>query len=170
MKITLKSFGIMAFALLFIGLSTSMFAQEKKENTKKAEAKHVVAEKKQMCNSSCSEGCCTDMKGLSDDQKQKMKSIDISHQKDVLQLKNQIDEKRSHLRTLETADNADMTAIDKTIDEISAFDADMMKKCAAHKQSIRAILTTEQRIHFDSKEGKMGMKENGKKMHKTTTK
>jgi Spy/CpxP family protein refolding chaperone len=159
MKIIGKKIVTVTLALLFISLSTSMFAMGSKEKDKKEEGKTMGMEKKEMCSKDCKKGSCCGIKGLSDEQKQKIEKMKSSHQKEMLQLKNLECEKKSHLKTLETADNADLNAINKTIDEIGAVNVDKMKKCAAHKQEIRKILTDEQRISFDLKECKKGMKE-----------
>ena len=159
MKITGKKIMTMMLALIFIGMSTSMFAQGNKEKDKKEEGKMAGMEKKEMCNKDGKKESCCGIKGLSDEQKQKIEKLKTSHQKEMLQLKNQVCEKKSHLKTLETADNADLSAIDKTIDEILVVKAEMMKKCAAHKQDIRKILTDDQRVRFDLKECKRGPKE-----------
>ena len=154
MKITGKKIMTMMLALIFIGMSTSMFAQGNKERDKKEEGKMAGMEKKEMCNKDGKKESCCGIKGLSDEQKQKIEKLKTSHQKEMLQLKNQVCEKKSHLKTLETADNADLSAINKTIDEILVVKAQMMKKCAAHKQDIRKILTDDQRVKFDLKECK----------------
>ena len=141
-------------ALLLISLSTSMFAQSKKED-----GKNVGKENKEM---KCKENkkCCNlGIKGLSDEQKQKIEKIETANQKELLQLRNQLDEKRSHLKSLESADNADLNAINKTIDEISAINGEIMKSDAAKKQEIRKVLTEEQRLQFDLKDAKKCMKE-----------
>ena len=167
MKITGKFLGILLLGLLFINTNTSIFAQVKKEKDKREEGKNVTEDKKMMCSMDGEKGCCTGIKGLTDDQKLKMEKMETSHQKELLQLRNQKCEKESHLKTLEFSDNADLGAINKTIDEIGALKVDMMKKCAAHKQEVRKILTDEQRLQFDLKADKPGMREgmNKPQMH-----
>ncbi|MBN2682193.1 MAG: Spy/CpxP family protein refolding chaperone [Bacteroidales bacterium] len=92
---------------------------------------------------------------LTDDQQKQVDALKTTHLKENLQIKNQIKEKEAQLNTLESADKADMTKINKTIDEISALKAELHKKNAAHKQEIRKILNDEQRVKFDAHQGRM---------------
>lgn len=87
---------------------------------------------------------------LSDEQKEKMEDIHLTLQKDLLPIENQIGEKEARLNTLQTADKVDMKAIYATIDEISGLRAQEAKKKAEAHQSIRGLLTEDQRIVFDS--------------------
>ena len=112
-----------------------------------------------------SEKCMQGIPDLTDQQKQKIDDLCLSTKKEMTGLKNQMGEKQAHLKTLQDADKADMAAINKTIDEISALKADMMKKHEATRQAIRELLTEKQRIAFDAKPmGCCGGGENGE-MH-----
>lgn len=90
---------------------------------------------------------------LTEDQQTKLKELQLAHQKKVLPIKNAIAEKKAKLRTLETADNADMKAINALIDDISNQRSQLMKERANMQQDIRKMLTDEQRIIFDSHQG-----------------
>lgn len=90
---------------------------------------------------------------LTEDQKTKIGELRTKHMKEVQQLKNQVAENRAHYKTLMTADKPDMDAINKNIDELSKMRGEMMKKNAAHQQSIRALLNDEQRLFFDAHRG-----------------
>lgn len=98
---------------------------------------------------------------LTADQKKKMSELRTQLKKEVLPLKNQLGEKRAKMRTLETADKADMQAINALIDEIQSLQGKIMKMHASHRQEIRKILTPEQRVDFDLK----GMRKE-KRQHK----
>lgn len=130
-------------ALMFMG-TTILTAQD--------------AEKKETDNTSV---CCNgrmwqDIPDLSQDQTQKIEDLHIAHLKEVNQLRNQVAEKKAHLRTLQSADKVDNTAINKTIDEITAIQNDLMKKNVNHRQAVRNILTDKQKVIFDAKNcGKM---------------
>jgi len=63
-------------------------------------------------------------------------------------------EKSAHLNTLRTADKVDMNAVNKAIDEMGATRTKMMKEREAHRQSVRQILTDEQKVYFDSRRGR----------------
>jgi Spy/CpxP family protein refolding chaperone len=89
--------------------------------------------------------------GLTDDQVKQIDQLKLKHLKEILPLQNTLKEKQARLRTLETAEKADMAAINKTIDEMAVLRADIMKKKASHHQEVRKLLTEEQRIVFDTR-------------------
>lgn len=136
MKKIQKLIPMLLVAFIMIG-SQTVFAQEAEHKCEKGE-------------------CVKGISDLTDVQKQKIDELCLSHKKEMTGIKNQMNEKRAHLKTLQAADKADMTAINKTIDEISALNADLMKKGAANKQSIRALLTDNQKVVFDANAGKHG--------------
>lgn len=91
-----------------------------------------------------------DFLDLSDDQQAKIEALRISHQKEMLPLRNTLNEMHAKMQTLATADKADMKAINALIDDMSVVKTKMAKINAAHRQDVRNILTDEQRIKFDS--------------------
>lgn len=99
---------------------------------------------------------------LTAEQEKQIEQLKLKHQKEMLPLRNALREKHARMQTLETAEKADMAAINKTIDEIATIKTDMQKKRAAHRQEIRNVLNEEQRLVFDSK----GQGHKGNKMHK----
>jgi len=88
---------------------------------------------------------------LTDKQKEEIKTLRIAHLKEAQQIKNQMDIKRAELKALQTAENPDLDAINKKIEERSALRTDLEKKTAAYKQSVRALLTDDQKVIFDQK-------------------
>ena len=88
---------------------------------------------------------------LTDAQKEKMNELRTANMKVILQKRNQVHEKMSRLQTLQTAEKADMKAINSLIDQMAAIKADMARQRAAHRQQVRALLTDEQRVIFDSR-------------------
>jgi Spy/CpxP family protein refolding chaperone len=102
--------------------------------------------------------------GLSEDQKAQIHKLRISHLKDVQPIQNQIRENRAHFKTLMTAENPDMSAINKSIDEFGSLRNQLMKKQASHIQDVRKLLNDEQRIAFDRKieeKGQLGERRRG---------
>ena len=95
-------------------------------------------------------GCFLDIPDLTEEQKEQIKELEINHMKEVLPLNNEIGEKEARLRTLSTEDEADINAIYTLIENIGSIKTDMMKKEAAFHQGIRKILTSDQRILFDT--------------------
>ena len=90
--------------------------------------------------------------GLTEDQRKKRQSIRMKTAKDVLPLKNQLGEKKAHLRTITTVDKPDMNEINKTIDEMAALRTQIEKKKIAARMEIRGLLNDEQRLKFDTRD------------------
>ncbi|MDR0660498.1 MAG: Spy/CpxP family protein refolding chaperone [Prevotellaceae bacterium] len=88
---------------------------------------------------------------LSDGQKEEVKKLRLEMTKETTSIRNQIAEKRARLNTLQSEDKADMSAINKTIDEIAALQAKQMKAKANFHVKVRALLDDEQKIAFDSR-------------------
>jgi len=93
---------------------------------------------------------------ITDEQKEQIKDLKTDHMKEVLPLRNQIDEKQARMKTLSTAEKVDMAKINKTIEEIGELKITIAKKRAVHRQEIRNILTEDQRVVFDSMTMKRG--------------
>lgn len=91
---------------------------------------------------------------LTDDQAKQISGLKVSHQKEMLQFRNQMQEKRARLNTLRTADKPDMAAINKVVEEMGGLHTQMMKKREAHRQDVRKLLTEEQKVFFDSRPGR----------------
>lgn len=87
---------------------------------------------------------------LTPEQTAKIEPLEIAHHKRMLQLRSLAGELCAHLRTLETADNPSLDAINKQIDLIGANRIAMMKEQAAFRFQVRALLTDKQKIAFDS--------------------
>ena len=99
---------------------------------------------------------------LTPDQQKQVAELKLKHQKETLQINNELNEKTAQLKTLQQIDKPNLKDINSKIDEISALQNKKMKSMAAHRNSVRSLLTEEQRIHFDlrmgngEKHGKMG--------------
>ena len=87
---------------------------------------------------------------LTDEQTSQLKELRTKFMKEVLPLRNELQEKHAQLRTLSTGDNVDMNKVNQTIDQIGAITTKLMKQRAAHRQEVRKILTEDQRVKFDS--------------------
>lgn len=90
---------------------------------------------------------------LTEEQKEKMKELKLKVMEESLPLKNQLNENKAKYRTLSTASEVDMKAIDKLVEESGKLETELKKKAAVNHQEIRKILTDEQRIIFDSRTG-----------------
>jgi Spy/CpxP family protein refolding chaperone len=91
---------------------------------------------------------------LSEEQQKKIDDFRTEHQKNMLQYRNQMQEKRAKLNTLRTAEKADMAAINKTVDEMGTLHTQMMKERENHRQKVRGLLTEKQRVAYDTRLGR----------------
>ncbi len=92
---------------------------------------------------------------LTADQKTKMENLRVNHLKEITPLRNEMTEKKAHLKTLESAEKPDKAAINKTIDEISVLHGKIMKASVNHRLEVASILTDEQKVFFNAHQGKM---------------
>lgn len=97
--------------------------------------------------------CIQQQLNLTEEQQETINNLCTEHQKSMVDYRNQLREKHARLRTLQTADNPDMNETNTAIDELSNIRNNMMKEQAAHRQDVRASLTEEQRVIFDSRAG-----------------
>lgn len=86
---------------------------------------------------------------LSQEQQKKLTDLRTEHMKEMISVRNQLQEKKAHLNTLRTADKPNMNEIDKTIDEIISLKTKMMKQRERFFQNVRKELTDSQRVVFD---------------------
>jgi Spy/CpxP family protein refolding chaperone len=87
---------------------------------------------------------------LSPEQQTQIQELRTKHLKEVTPLRNELNEKRARLQTLQSAEKPDMNAINKTIDEMAQIKANIMKKGSAHRTEISTILTEDQRVVFNA--------------------
>lgn len=93
---------------------------------------------------------------LTPEQDSKMAVLRTNHLKEVTPLRNELNEKRARLRSLQSVDKPDLKEINKTIDEMAAIRTNIQKKGAAHRVEVSSQLTDEQRVQFNArKSGRM---------------
>ncbi len=92
---------------------------------------------------------CNNIPNLSTDQQTKIGKLRTSHWKEMQNSGNQLAEKKARIQTLRFADNADMNAINKIVDEIGAIQTSMYKNQELYYQDVRNILTDDQKVNFD---------------------
>ncbi|MTI40069.1 Spy/CpxP family protein refolding chaperone [Fulvivirga lutimaris] len=96
---------------------------------------------------------------MTEEQKEKIKGLKISHLKVITSVENELQEKKARLNTLSSAEKVDKKTIEKTVKEIGELKTKLMLAREFHKQDVRAILTEEQRVVFD----RMGNHKKGKR-------
>ena len=101
----------------------------------------------------CEKAC--GIPNLTPEQAAKIEKVKIEHQKALLLLQADLKIKRLELRQL-MIEKADQKKLEAKIDELAKVGADMQKKCLAHRNEVRGLLTDEQKKAFDQKCAGMG--------------
>lgn len=96
-----------------------------------------------------------DRLNLTDAQKEEFKKSMMALQKELKPLRNELDELNAHQKTLVSADQPDLKAINKNLDKIGELKTEMAKIQVKHRLDMRAQLTEEQQMKFDMFKGKM---------------
>jgi Spy/CpxP family protein refolding chaperone len=99
---------------------------------------------------------CHAVPDLTAEQEQQMGELRTMHLKEMNNFRIDLKIKQAELQKLQTADKVDMDKINAKIDEIGIIKVQMAKKRAAHIQKIRALLTDDQKVFFDSRHHKKG--------------
>ena len=96
---------------------------------------------------------CPAIPGLTEEQREEMATLRTAHLKEMQKFRDQIDINRIRYRSMMREDNANMADINGNIEERSEIRTNMEKAHAAHLQEVRALLTEEQRVWFNSARG-----------------
>jgi Spy/CpxP family protein refolding chaperone len=92
-----------------------------------------------------------DLPDLTNEQKEKIKKIDLQQMGAMTPLRNQMREKRVRLTTILTTMPVDMKAADQIADEIGKIVTSILKVQIRHDQELRGLLTPDQQIIFDAR-------------------
>lgn len=147
----MKKYSSLIMVALFV-LSLSAYAQPQKMKFRKFQEEEMCMPHKRGMQH---------LPDLTDAQKEQIEKLRTDHLKTILPLRNKLGELRAELRTLSTADKANMNDINKKIDQIGNVRTQLMKEQAAQRQQIRSLLTDEQRVKFDSHAGRGPMGRGG---------
>lgn len=105
------------------------------------------------------------MLDLTEEQEEGINTIHLNGQKEMLEQRTTLQQKRAELRTLSVGNNYDAAKVSQLANEIGSLQAQMITKRATHQQQIKQLLNEEQRIKFDNfhvNQGqRMGNKRNG---------
>lgn len=147
---------LLVVAVFFI--STSGFAQvEKSDQRNKRNPEH-----KKMMMERYAQKRGEHQKLFTEEQHETIKELRLETAKKVKPLRNELRELTAHQQTLTTADQADLKAINKNIDKMSEVKTELAKVMAAQHQEVRALLTEEQLLKFDSMKMRHGKKQGPK--------
>jgi Spy/CpxP family protein refolding chaperone len=92
-----------------------------------------------------------DLPDLTDEQKEKIKAIDLKSMAELTPLRNQVKEKTTRLQTVLTTQPFNEKEAFQLADEIGKIRGSMLKTGIRHDQELRKILTPEQQILFDAR-------------------
>ncbi|MFO7655607.1 MAG: Spy/CpxP family protein refolding chaperone [Bacteroidales bacterium] len=148
MKRKVYNLKTIALAMFFVLTSSTLLAQRGGGNGR-MDGDRPYGNKQQG-----NQGFCGQMPGLSPEQQQKISGLRTAHLKEMNSYKNDMMIKRAELNKLQTENNADINAINAKIDEIGKLKTEMAKKRNANMQSIRGLLSDDQRVYFDARRGK----------------
>ncbi len=87
---------------------------------------------------------------LSEEQKEQIKGIMLEGKKEAIPVQNELREKRARMRTLSSGDTYDTEALKEVADEMAQLHASLKKIHIEKKGDIRALLTDDQKVIFDS--------------------
>ena len=96
------------------------------------------------------EQVCPNIPDLTEQQRTQIMQLRTAHLREMQSFRDQIDVNRIGYRALMRGERTDMAAINANIEERNTIRTQMEKKQAAHLQSIRGLLTEEQRSWFDA--------------------
>jgi len=88
---------------------------------------------------------------FTDVQKAKMKELKLNYIKEVTSIKNELKIQVATLNAASIGDDVNIRKVNSLIEEIGALKIDISKKQFAHKQSIRNLLSDDQKILFDAR-------------------
>jgi len=92
-----------------------------------------------------------DLPDLTNEQKEKIKKIDLQQMGAITPLRNQMREKRVRMTTILTTMPVDMKAADQIADEIGKIVTSILKVHIRHDQELRNLLSPDQQIIFDAR-------------------
>jgi len=93
----------------------------------------------------------TDLPGLTEEQRDKIRQADLEHMKKMTPLRNQAREKMARLQTVLATTPFDGQAADQTAEELGRIRTGMLKETIRHDRAVRELLTPEQQVIFDAR-------------------
>lgn len=104
-------------------------------------------------------GNCAYMQ-LSEDQLAQVTKLQLTLTENNLSLHNELGVMRAQMQALRTGDKQNLKDISNLIDDMSATQAQIRKNTAKHQLAVRALLTDDQKVMFDARQGNRGNRGN----------
>jgi Spy/CpxP family protein refolding chaperone len=89
------------------------------------------------------------MMNFTAEQQEQLKTLKVEQMKSMTQFRNKLGEFNAKMKTITSADDVNLKDVDKLLDEMGEVKLEMAKNQLAFKQSIRAMLTDEQKVMMD---------------------
>lgn len=94
---------------------------------------------------------------LTEDQQEQIKTLRTEHWNEVEEFRTDMRILHAEMNDLTSGSDYDATAASKKIEKISSLKKKMMKARLAHRNSVRSLLTEEQKVVFDNHRPGRGM-------------
>ncbi|MDA3906368.1 MAG: periplasmic heavy metal sensor [Bacteroidales bacterium] len=146
--------GILAIALI-VGMSLTANAQRGQRVNKNKQGMRAQA-KGQGFNQDRQMGADCAYMQLSEEQQTEVAKLHLALTEKNLPVRNQLGEMHAKMQSLKTGDNQDFKTISNLIDDMSKVQAQIRKNAAKHHLSVRDLLTNDQQVMFDARQGKGG--------------
>lgn len=105
-------------------------------------------------------GNCAYMQ-LSEDQLAQVTKLQLALTEKNLPLRNDLNVMRAEMQALRTGNNQNLKDISNLIDDMSATQAQISKNFTEHQLAVRSLLTDDQKVMFDARQGNRGNRGNG---------
>jgi len=100
-------------------------------------------------------GNCAYMQ-LSEEQQAQINDLRTALVEKNLPLRNDLGVMRAQMQALRTGNNQNLKDISNLIDDMSAVQAQIRKNAAEHRLAVRSLLTDDQKVIFDARQGNRG--------------
>ena len=100
-------------------------------------------------------GDCAFMQ-LSEEQQVQIKDLRTALVAKNLELRNDLGVMRAQMQALRTGNNQNLKDVSSLIDDMSVAQAQIRKNAAEHQLAVRALLTDDQKVMFDARQGNRG--------------
>jgi Spy/CpxP family protein refolding chaperone len=141
-----KFFGIVILAVVLI--STSAMAQRPQQEGTMGNKGETQMQRNRDMNPRAQR-----MQMFTEEQQEAIKELRLETAKGMKPLRNKLNEMEARQKTLSTADDVDLKAIYKNIEEIGEVKTEIAKIQAKERQDVRKLLTEEQLLSFDGSRG-----------------
>ncbi len=96
-----------------------------------------------------SQQACLNIPNLTDEQQDQLETMRTQRIAASTAHRAEMNELRARKRSISISENPDMNELENIIDQMAELRAEHIKSAANHRQQVREMLTSEQRVYFD---------------------